>query len=522
MIHVVIDLFTAIEWTMIAHWLVTGLYLLALIIASIYGLHRYWLVWVQYRTAGDPIIEPKRFETLPVVTVQLPMFNESQVARRIIEATCQLDYPAELLQIQVLDDSTDESASIARQAVSRMQRLGHDIVCLHRADRRGYKAGALEAGLAEARGELIAVFDADFLPPRDFLHRTIHHFTDEKVGMVQAAWDHLNRDDSLLTRAQAIYLDSHFQIEHTARNRSGHWINFNGTAGIWRREAITDAGGWQHDTITEDVDLSYRAQLAGWDFIYLPTLYCPAELPDRLPAFKTQQHRWVKGTVQTAMKLLPTILRAPIPIARKVEAWFHLTSPIVYPCVIAIVLLMLPAVLMNTTPFVRGSIEAAIFGLVVLMLATTSGCLYYIAGQRVRKRLLLPTLAQLPVLIALGVGMSLNNTRAVIEALLGHQSPFLRTPKGQGEKPDATTLASSRRRIAPWLMPLLEWTTAGYLIYCLALAWQIDHQSWSLPFLALFAAGFAYICLQDHLPYRLARRLLPARPLRHASSSELS
>ena len=245
-------------------------YFFVLSILAVYGWHRYYLVYLYMRHKDSQPVEPAPLDPLPVVTIQLPIYNEMYVADRLIDAVCRLDYPRELLEIQVLDDSTDETCEIAELAVRRHAAQGIDIKYLHRSDRTGYKAGALEAGLKVARGGYIAIFDADFLPSADFLHRLLPHFSDPKVGMVQARWGHINQDYSLLTKIQSILLDGHFVLEHGARNRAGHFFNFNGTAGMWRRETIGDAGGWQHDTLTEDLDLSYRAQLRGWKFIFLP------------------------------------------------------------------------------------------------------------------------------------------------------------------------------------------------------------------------------------------------------------
>lgn len=291
-------------------WPLTIAYLALLGMIALYGLHRYWLVYLYNRHRGHLPRPARRYELLPRVTVQLPMFNEGAVAERIIDAACQLEYPADRIQIQVVDDSTDGSAALVQRRVEHWANRGIDIQYLHRTDRTGYKAGALADATPYARGDLIAIFDADFVPPPGFLKRTVHYFTDPKIGMVQTRWAHLNRDSSLLTRGQAIFLDGHFVIEHTARNRSGVWMNFNGTAGIWRKQAILSAGGWEHDTLTEDVDLSYRAQLAGWHFVFLPRVTCPAELPPEINAFKSQQHRWTKGSIQTALKLLPRLIRS--------------------------------------------------------------------------------------------------------------------------------------------------------------------------------------------------------------------
>lgn len=484
----------------------TALYLAALGIASIYGLHRYWLVLRYYRTrTRRPDNAPVNADdvALPYVTVQLPMVNEAAVAKRVIDAACRIDYPRDRLQIQVLDDSTEGSASIARQCADVWRARGMRVEYIHRTDRAGYKAGALQAGLARADGELIAVFDADFVPPRDYLMRTVGHFQDGRIGMVQAAWDHLNREASQLTRCQAMYLDAHFQIEHPARNRDGRWFNFNGTAGIWRRQAIEDAGGWSHDTLTEDMDLSYRAQLAGWSFLYLQELNCPAELPPTISAFKTQQHRWTKGTVQTAIKLLPRIVRSGATPGRTIEAMFHLTSPIVYPCVIGIALLMLPAVALAFRPFAHGSLAAAVFGITVLLLATASGATFYAAGQVERGMRLRSTLMRIPMLIALGVGMSVSNTIAVIEALLGRSSPFVRTPKfnatadRHSHAPTTETRPSGaggfnrREKLSVTLEVLLGLYASG----CLVVALLDLRTAWTAPFLLLFAAGYLYVGL---------------------------
>src|ERR671919_13981 len=317
-----------------------AVYFGVLCVLAVYGSHRYRMAYLYYRHKFRVPVPNGKLEKLPRITIQLPIFNEMYVVDRLVEAVCRIDYPRELLQIQVLDDSTDETCAIARASVERQQKLGHDVVYIHRSNREGFKAGALENGLASATGELVAVFDADFVPNADFLQRTVPFFADSGVGMVQVRWGHLNRDFSLLTQVQAIFLDGHFIIEHTARNRSGCFFNFNGTAGIWRRDTIVDAGGWQHDTLTEDLDLSYRAQLKGWRFVFLPDVIAPAEVPVEMNAFKSQQHRWAKGSIQTCRKLLPMILRANVPLGVKAEAFFHLTANFNYilMCVLSVLL----------------------------------------------------------------------------------------------------------------------------------------------------------------------------------------
>ena len=301
-------------------------YFFVLVILAVYGWHRYYVVYLYMKHKHEVPVPKAHFDDLPVVTIQLPLFNEMYVVDRLVDAVAAIDYPREKLEIQVLDDSTDETCAIAENAVRRHAAEGLDIKYIHRTDRSGYKAGALDAAMKVARGNFIAIFDADFIPRPDFLRATVHHFTDDKVAMVQTRWGHLNEDYSLLTKIQAILLDAHFVLEHGSRNRGGCFFNFNGTAGIWRRAAIVDGGGWQHDTLTEDLDLSYRTQLKGWRFVFLPGHVAPAELPVEMNAFKSQQHRWAKGSIQTCRKLLPYILLADLPLKVKVEAFFHLTA----------------------------------------------------------------------------------------------------------------------------------------------------------------------------------------------------
>jgi cellulose synthase/poly-beta-1,6-N-acetylglucosamine synthase-like glycosyltransferase len=476
-------------------WSVTILYLGVLGLVCIYGLHRYWLVWLFLRHRRDRR-QRTRLVELPVITVQLPMFNEAAVAARVIDAACALRYPADRLQVQVLDDSTDpECRQIAARRVEHWRGQGRDIQYLHREHRRGYKAGALADALPYARGSVIALFDADFVPEADFLLRTVHAFADPKVGMVQARWDHLNRDDSLLTQSQAIFLDGHFIIEHTARNRAGRWINFNGTAGLWRREAIDSAGGWHADTLTEDVDLSYRAQLQGWEFVYLPHIRCPAELPPRIDAFKSQQHRWTKGSIQTARKLLPTLLRSRASLGRKVEAFFHLTSPMCYVYLTVMALLFFPAFYVNVQPFEDGTIAGTIWGLTLFALGTASAGVFYMVSQRVQRRSAWRTLLQLPVLMCIGIGVAVNNARGAVEALLGHRSGFVRTPKFNTTARGAGTgnLTRGPRSAGKLAVSLLELAMGLYMLLCVLESLQTKQTVISTPFLLLFMVGYFWV-----------------------------
>src|SRR3954451_1726032 len=421
--------------------LLVAFYVTILIAVASYGFHRYILLYL-YRKYKHNTYTPKaHFADLPRITVQLPMFNEDTVAQRIINATCLLDYPLDKLEIQVLDDSTDHSAQIAQAAVAEWAAKGYPIKYLHRTNRVGYKAGALAEGMKTATGDYIAILDADFIPPKDFLQNVVHYFTDDQVGMVQVRWDHLNRDASLLTKSQAIFLDGHFVIEHTARNRSGRFMHFNGTAGVWRRSCIEDGGGWEHDTLTEDLDLSYRCQLKGWQFVYLPQFCAPAELPPEMIAFKQQAHRWTKGSVQTAIKLLPKTLRSKLPYRIKSEAFFHLTNTIVYPLMVFVTLMIYPTFYgyfdgieapLKHAPYGRALLTGSLF-----ILATCSASTFFVFGQKelFGKQAGWKTLLHLPVLMSLGVGVGINNAKAVFEGLWsalrkkGRDSEFVRTPK---------------------------------------------------------------------------------------------
>ncbi len=459
-------------------------------ILAAYGGHRLLLLALYYRTRRTAPPAPPTPEVWPRVTVQIPLFNEMYVAERIIAAVCRFDYPADRLQIQVLDDSTDETREIVAEQVRRFRERGVDIGHLHRTDRTGFKAGALAAGLARGSGELFAVFDADFVPAPDFLKRTVPHFADPGIGMVQAAWDHINRDYSLLTRIQAIFLDGHFLIEHAARNRSGRFFNFNGTAGIWRKRAIEEAGGWQHDTLTEDLDLSYRAQLAGWRFLFLPEVKAPAELPVEVHAFKRQQFRWAKGSIQTARKLVPTILRSSIPWRVKLESLVHLTNNVCYLLMILLSLLIFPAMALR-----RGSDLHLLLAidLPLFLLATVSVLLFYVASQVVAGSRPARELLRLPSLMGLGIGLAVNNSRAVVSGFRRKVGVFERTPKYRIERP-RDSWRKKKYRTPGNLATALEGIFAVYFVGCFFAAW-ISGMWLSLPFLYLFLQGYCYICL---------------------------
>ncbi|QQE13978.1 glycosyltransferase family 2 protein [Planctomycetota bacterium] len=501
-------------------WLLTIGYIGLIAMISMYGLHRYWLVFLFRKHLRNSKRPSKRYKDLPMVTVQLPMFNELAVAERVIDAACEINYPKDRLQIQVLDDSTDISKDIAEKRCEYWKNKGIDIEYRHRVDRVGYKAGALDAGMETAKGELVAIFDADFVPPRDFLKKTVHYFTNQRLGMVQCKWGHINRDDSLLTKGQAIFLDGHFVIEHTARNRSGAWINFNGTAGIWRKTAIAEGGGWQHDTLTEDVDLSYRTQLAGWDFLFLPWMNCPAELPPEINAFKSQQHRWTKGSIQTAKKLLPRILKSNINWRVKLEAFFHLTSPMVYLYVTLLALLFYPAIYVNLNALGDSRVVAIVIGMMFFVLGTISGGVFYVISQQVQKRSLIETIMLIPILMAIGIGIAANNAVAVLEALLGHESAFIRTPKYNVPGEDGNVVVKSKRRFGVIAIPtqklsicLLELAMGVYLLECIRLSTIHGRTVVSFPFLVLFASGYWYVGLTSlwwHIQAWRSKRIMAA------------
>ncbi len=466
-------------------------YFAILCILSIYGIHRFVMATL-YRIYRKDIPHPDaKFSDLPRVTIQLPMFNERYVIERLIDAVCEIRYPREKLQIQVLDDSIDETQKIAADAVARKREQGFDIVYIHRDDRTGFKAGALEAGLKTATGEFVAVFDADFVPQPDFLERTIHFFTNEKVGMVQVRWEHLNREYSLLTRVQSILLDGHFVIEHTARNRSGRFFNFNGTAGIWRKSTIADAGGWQHDTITEDLDLSYRAQSKGWQFIYVNESTTPAEVPVEMVAFKTQQHRWAKGSIQVAKKVLPKLLKSRLPFKVKLEAWMHLTCNISY-ILMVILSLMMPL----TVEFrIKNSWMTSIWvDAIVFICASVSIMMFYLLAQKeARKQTFMQRLAYLPIVMSLGIGLSINNCRAVIEALVGYKTGFVRTPK-YGVTKSGESFKHVKYGFKLNWQPWVETAMGIYFVWGIVHAISLGAYA-SVPFLALFCTGYLYVGL---------------------------
>jgi cellulose synthase/poly-beta-1,6-N-acetylglucosamine synthase-like glycosyltransferase len=481
------DTFAGIHQLSWFDWALLVPYFGLLGILSVFGLHRYETLRTyfkhRHKSAGEP---PQRFSTLPRVTIQLPLFNERYVVERLIEEVIRIEYPRDRLQIQVLDDSTDDTHPFAEALVERYAALGYRIEYHHRSNRAGFKAGALQEGLKTATGEFIAIFDADFVPPPDFLLRTVHFFADPAIGVVQTRWSYLNRDYNFLTEVEAMLLDGHFILEHGARSTAGYFFNFNGTAGILRRAMIDDAGGWQHDTLTEDSDLSYRAQLKGWRFVYLPGLDCPSELPVEMHGFQIQQARWAKGLTQCARKLLPAILRAPIHWRVKLEAVMHLTPNISFPMMVVVSALMLPVMIVR---FYMGVYQMVLLDLPLILASFWSISAFYVIAQReLYPRHWKRSVMLLPMLMAMGVGLTLVNTRAVLEALFGVKTAFARTPKYALGGKTVRLEAKKYRRRSGWL-PYCELLAGVYFLGMVIFAIQ-TYNFFSVPFLLLFVAGY--------------------------------
>ena len=484
----------------------TFCYLSVLIGLSGYGLHRYFIVYLFLKNRKRVPQPFAHFEQLPVVTVQLPLYNEIYVVERLLKSVSELDYPRERLQVQVLDDSTDETRELTGSCVRRLAALGFDVELIQRTNRIGYKAGALEAGLSTARGEFICILDADFVPQPELLKATVHFFTDPKIGMIQTRWGHLNRGYSLLTRVQAMFLDGHLLLEQVARSRSGRFFNFNGTAGLWRKSCILQSGGWQHDTLTEDLDLSYRAQLEGWRFVFLADVVTPAELPVDMNGFKSQQHRWTKGSIQTCKKLLPRIWHSQLPLPIKIEATGHLISNFAYLLLACLCVLLHPA----TGGPQSGWMRLLLLDVPIFLTASLSVAVFYICAQReLYPRTWMKEILLLPALIALGVGLSINNARAVLEAVFNHRSEFKRTPK-YGIESKSQSWRSCRYMPLKSFLPLIEIAFAIYFSYFIWFALR-HGQYFTLPFLVMFEGGFLYVALCSLAQWWPRISLRPAR-----------
>lgn len=470
-------------------------YVTCSLLLLLYGLNSYYMIRLFLRNrdlSGRDDREKEaaydgRFEaveSLPVVTTQIPLFNEINVAERIMRAVAAIDYPRHLHEIQVLDDSDDETCAVVDRVADELRQAGCRVSVFRRQDRVGYKAGALEAGMAECGGEYIGIFDSDFIPPTDFYRRILPHlWADVGCGMVQARWDHLNQDECWLTRGQALGVDGHFIIEQTARSRGGLFMNFCGTAGVWRRAAIEDAGGWQHDTVTEDLDLSYRAQLKGWGVYYVPSLLVPAELPPTYTAYKSQQYRWAKGTMQTARKLLPTIWRSRESFRRKLQATVHLTHYSLHLQMATLALLILPLMLTFTAE-IELYRSILLFSLLVPAAAGPSTG-YFISQYHGYPDSWKRRMRRLPFLLVLGFGISLSNASAVLNGLFSNDSTFIRTPK-VGER------VLKKYGIKKNRLPLFELLFAAYCALTLAILLAIQQYS-LIPFVIIYMLGFGWV-----------------------------
>lgn len=480
------------------------LYALALLVLLISGLNQLWMAWRFARAdrlrpgaVPEPDARPGPPDAWPVVTVQLPLFNERFVAARLLDACASLDYPAGRLELQVLDDSTDETAEVVAERVAYWRRRGVDVVHVRRRGREGYKAGALANGLSFARGDLVAVFDADFVPPPDFLRHLVPHFDAPDVGLVQARWEHRNADASVLTRVQAALLDAHFVIEQGVRYGAGCFMSFNGTAGVWRRACIDDAGGWRADTLTEDLDLSYRAQLRGWRFRFAPDLGVPADLPASAAAWRRQQFRWTKGTAETARLLLRRLWASPLSLRTRLQGALHLTGFLVYPAILTAALLHAP--LLAAHALGRGVSDAYLGALGLGLFAFAGMALAHGFAQRALHPDWRRRMRGFPWVLAASMGLAASNTWAAAEALLGRRSPFVRTPKGYA-------LAGG--------VPIAGAVLTAYAVFGLGVL--VAAGAWAaVPFQALVAAGFGFVSLYDSAPRRRPRpirRTFPATP----------
>jgi cellulose synthase/poly-beta-1,6-N-acetylglucosamine synthase-like glycosyltransferase len=462
-------------------------YFIALSVLFLFGSGGFIMIYYyfRYRNAGRP--QPPAPETLPPVTVQLPVYNEFYVVGRLIDAVCALDYPKHLLEIQILDDSTDETTSVIADRATFYRDCGYKITHVRRGNREGFKAGALRHGMESATGEFIAIFDADFVPRREFLRKTLPWFSEPTLGLVQTRWDHLNADDSFMTRVQAMALDGHFVIEQQVRDKAGMFINFNGTAGIWRKSCIIDAGNWEGDTLTEDLDLSYRAQLRGWKFKFLNDFTSPAELPAEMNALKAQQHRWTKGSIETARKILPRVWASALPLRRKLQSTQHLTGNLAFPFILLAGLLNPPLIFIKH----QGGHDHYFTIMGFFVFAFAGSFLFYLYSQKDvypdwRRRIMM-----FPLFMAGSMGLSVSNSRAVFQGLIGLKTEFVRTPKystnvaGQSKGRKYGTRKITAVTIAESLMAL--YCSAGVVIsiYYVELA--------AVPFQLLFSGGFGMV-----------------------------
>lgn len=488
---------------MVALGIIVFLYVISSLVLFNYGIQCYTLTFLFLRSRKSKLAQQRAVmnhyysvtdeSQFPKVVTQLPMYNEKSVACRVIEAAAAMDYPASRHEIQVLDDSNDETVKFVDETVARLQKKGINIKAIRRSDRIGFKAGALQYGLNFTDAEFVAIFDADFVPQPDFLKKALAFFVNKpKIGLVQGRWTHLNPKASLITRGQAMGIDGHFIVEQAARSWNGLFMNFNGTAGIFRRKAIETSGGWQHDTLTEDMDLSYRMQLADWETEYVPDIEVPAEIPEDMNAFKNQQFRWAKGSIQTARKIIPLLIKKKLPLFKLVQAILHLTHYVVHPMMLMLAILTLPMLY-----YVKIFLPPPLFAFVILcMIAASSGpsLMYmvsqYFIGNKIHKKILL-----IPPLMLIGTGLAVNNAKAVIEALIKYDTPFHRTPK-KGE----TRVKATYRPIKD-ITSLLEILVGLYCLVCYQMFIGFSSLLVS-PFLVIYAAGFLFVGILSIVHFR--------------------
>ncbi|MEP7146066.1 MAG: cellulose synthase family protein [bacterium] len=487
--------------------IILSAYIISLTILFFFGAHGFNMIYYYFKTFNKRTIdlsEEDLFMTeYPVVTIQIPLYNEQYVITRLIDSVLRMDYPKDKLEVQILDDSTDESTKIISEHIKKYLHQNYDISHIHRTNREGYKAGALRVGLETAKGEFVAVFDADFIPRKKFLKRTIPYFyKNAKLGLVQTRWEHLNREYSLMTKTQAIALDGHFVIEQAVRNRAGFFINFNGTGGVWRKECIFDAGNWEADTLTEDLDLSYRAQMKGWEFKYLINFTSPAELPSDIGALKSQQFRWTKGAIETAKKIYPAVLKSDMPLKLKFQSFIHLYSNLAYPFILIAAILNLPVMLIKLS----GGYDAVFKIMSVFIFAFISSFIFYLYSQKDvypdwQKRII-----YLPVFLAGSMGFSVNNTKAVFEGLLDKKSEFVRTPKYQiMNKKDSW----AGKNYVNKKLPFTTYIEALLAVYCFAgvVIAIATAQVAAVPFQLMFCGGFATISILSIRQVVISKRM---------------
>jgi len=463
-------------------------YFVSLSILFVFGLHGFIMIYYHNKYRNVKHSPDKNFKSDALVTIQLPLYNELYVVERLINAVCEIDYPKDKMEIQVLDDSTDETTQITANIVEQKRKEGFDICHIRRGTREGFKAGALKEGMKIAKGNFIAIFDADFIPQKEFLKKTLSFFGDPKIGMVQTRWEHINGDYSILTKAQALALDGHFVIEQSVRNKAGFFINFNGTGGVWRKSCIEDAGNWEADTLTEDLDLSYRAQLNGWQFVFLKDFTSPAELPSEINALKNQQFRWTKGAIETAKKILPLVWKSKVPLRVKLQSTFHLTNNIVFPFILLAAILNVPLIFIKNS----GPHEAYFAVMSLFVLAFVSSFMFYLYSQKDirddwRKKIVL-----FPLFMAGSMGFAVNNSRAVFEGLLNRKSEFVRTPKFKVVSNKDSWMGKKYTSKKLGMSVIVELIMAVYCLIGIAASIYFFELA-ALPFQILFFIGFSFV-----------------------------